>query len=156
MQHDSQEAVDKGHGRLEIRRRWVITDPEVLAWIQAAHRWPGIAGIGRAQTERRLRDRTTVGTRLYVLSRPLSTQAVGEALRSHRGIEHHVHWVLDVSFGEGQSRIRQGAAAENAAILRRIALNVIGQHPWKRASLKARRLIASWNDTYRRQLLQAL
>jgi predicted transposase YbfD/YdcC len=156
VQHDYQQAVDKGHGRLEIRRRWVITDPEVLAWLQAEHHWPGLAAIGWVQTERRLVDRTTVGTRVYLLSQPLAAQALGEAVRSHWGIENQVHWVLDVSFGEDQSRMRRGAAAENAAILRRIALNVIRQHPWKRYSIKARRLMAGWNDTYRLKLLLGL
>lgn len=154
--HDAQAAVDKGHGRLEIRRRWVITDPDVLAWLQAEHHWPGLAAIGMVQTERRLADATTIGTRYYLLSRPLSAQALGEAVRGHWGIENQVHWVLDVSFGEDQSRIRQGVAAENAAILRRIALNVLRHHPWKRYSIKARRLIAGWNDAYRLQLLRAL
>ena len=156
VQHDYQHAVDKGHGRLEIRRRWVITDPDVLAGVQAEHHWPGLAALGWVQTERRLGDRTTVGTRVYLLSRPLSAQALGEAVRSHWGIENQVHWVLDVSFGEDQSRMRHGAAAENAAILRRIALNVIRQHPWKRYSIKARRLMAGWNDAYRLTLLLGL
>jgi hypothetical protein len=61
-----------------------------------------------------------------------------------------------VSFGEDQSRIRRGLAAENAALLRRIALNVIRQHPWKRYSIKARRLMAGWNDAYRLELLTGL
>jgi predicted transposase YbfD/YdcC len=155
-QHDTDEAVDKGHGRLEIRRRWVISDPDVLAWVQAEHAWPGLGAIGMVQTERRLADATTVGTRYYLLSRPLSARALGEAVRSHWGIENQVHWVLDVSFGEDQSRIRRGVAAENAALLRRIALNVVRHHPWKRYSIKARRLIAGWNDAYRLQLLGGL
>jgi predicted transposase YbfD/YdcC len=154
--HDAQEAVDKGHGRLEIRRRWVITDPDVLAWVQAEHDWPGLTAIGMVQTERRSAEATTIGTRYYLLSRPLSARALGEVVRGHWGIENQVHWVLDVSFGEDRSRIRRGVAAANAALLRRIALNVIRQHPWKRYSIKARRLIAAWNDAYRLQLLQAL
>jgi predicted transposase YbfD/YdcC len=156
VQHDAHEAVDKGHGRLEIRRRWVITDADVLAWLQAAHAWPGLGAIGMVQTERRLGDATTIGTRYYLLSRPLSARALGEAVRSHWGIENQVHWVLDVSFGEDHSRIRRGVAAENAALLRRIALNVVRLHPWKRYSIKARRLIAGWNDAYRLQLLGGL
>jgi predicted transposase YbfD/YdcC len=156
VHHDYHQAVDKGHGRLEIRRRWVITDPDVLAWLQAEHHWPGLAAIGLVQTERRRADATTAGTRYYLLSRPLSARTLGEAARSHWGIENQVHWVLDVSFGEDRSRIRRGVAAENAAILRRIALNVIRQHPWKRYSIKARRLIAGWNDAYRLELLMGL
>jgi len=156
VQHDAQASVGKGHGRLEIRRRWVISDADVLAWRQAAHAWPGLAAIGMVQTERRLADTTTIGTRSYLLSQPLTAQALGEAVRSHWGIENQVHWVLDMSFGEDQSRIRRGVAAENAARLRRIALNVVRHHPWKRYSIKARRLIAGWNDAYRRSLLKGL
>jgi predicted transposase YbfD/YdcC len=156
VQHDTHTAVDKGHGRLEIRRRWVISDPDVLAWLQQAHAWPGLVAIGMVQTERRFPDTSTVGTRYYLLSRPLSAQALGEAVRSHWGIENQVHWVLDVSFGEDQSRIRRGAAAENAAILRRIALNVVRHHPRKRLSIRTRRLVAGWDDTYLRELLMGI
>lgn len=63
VQHDAHTTVDKGHGRLEIRRRWLITDPDVLDWIQTAHAWPGLRAIGMVQTERRLAQTTTVGTR---------------------------------------------------------------------------------------------
>jgi predicted transposase YbfD/YdcC len=156
VQHDAHTAVDKGHGRLELRRRWVITDPDVLAWLQAAHAWPGLAALGMVQTERRLAGTTTVGTRYYLLSRPLSAQALGEAVRSHWGIENQVHWVLDVTFGEDQSRIRRGAAAENAAILRRIALNVVRHHPRQRLSIRTRRLVAGWDDAYLLELLTGL
>jgi len=154
--HDADTDVDKGHGRLEIRRRWVITDPADLAWLQSAHHWPGLAAIGMVQTERRLAQTTTVGTRYYLLSRELSARALGEAVRSHWGIANQVHWVLDVEFGEDRSRIRQGAAAENMALLRRIVLHVVRQHPRQRHSIRTRRLIASWDDTYLRQLLQGI
>lgn len=156
VQHDAHTAVDKGHGRLELRRRWVITDCDILAWVQAAHGWPGLAALGMVQTERRLADTTTIGTRYYLLSRPLSAQALGEAVRSHWGIENQVHWVLDVTFGEDLSRIRRGAAAENAAILRRIALNVVRHHPRQRLSIRTRRLVAGWDDAYLHELLTGL
>jgi predicted transposase YbfD/YdcC len=154
--HDADADLDKGHGRLEVRHRWVITDPAYLAWLQQAHRWPGLAAIGMVQTERRLAQTTTLGTRYYLLSRELSARQLGEAVRSHWGIENQVHWVLDVEFGEDQSRIRQGAAAENMAVLRRIALNVVRQHSRQRHSIRTRRLIAGWDDTYLRQLLHGI
>ncbi len=101
-------------------------------------------------------NRTPVGTRVYLLSRPLSAQALGEAVRSHWGIENQVHWVLDVSFGEDRSRIRAGAAAENAAILRRIALNLVRHHPTQRLSIRSRRLLAGWDDQYLLTLLRGI
>ena len=156
--HDADTDVDKGHGRLEVRRRWAITDPDYLAWLQHAHHWPGLEAIGMVQTERRLAEAetTTLGTRYYLLSRPLTARELGAAVRSHWGIENQVHWVLDVEFGEDQSRIRQGAAAENMALLRRIALNLVRQHPRQRHSIRTRRLLASWDDAYLRQLLQGI
>lgn len=77
-------------------------------------------------------------------------------MRSHWGIENQVHWVLEVAFGEDRSRIRQGAAAEAMAILRRIALNVVRAHPRKRYSLRTRRLLASWDHAYLLELLMGL
>jgi predicted transposase YbfD/YdcC len=153
VEHDLHRSVDKGHGRLEIRQQWVISDPHVRAWVHAAHAWPGLAAIGLVQTEHRPAEATTSGTRSSLGSRPLSAQRLGEALRSHWGVENPVPWVLDVTVREDQRRIRQGAAAENAAIVRRSALTVVRHHPAKRSSLTARRLIAGWNDAYLLQLL---
>lgn len=153
VHHTADAVVDKGHGRLELRRRWVITDPDVLAWVQETHHWPGLQGIGMVQTERRLADRTTIGTRTYLLSRPRTARALGEAVRSHWGIENQVHWVLDMTFHEDQSRIRQGAAATNMSVLRHIALNVVRHHPRKRLSIRTRRLVAGWDAAYLLELL---
>lgn len=73
-------------------------------------------------------------------------------MRSHWGIENQVHWVLDVSFGEGASRIRKGAAPENVSVLRRIAMNLVRQDE-RRGSLRQRRKRAGWDDTYRKEIL---
>jgi hypothetical protein len=65
-----------------------------------------------------------------------------------------VHWVLDVTFREDQSRIRQGRAAENFVVLRHLALNLLQAHPTKRRlSIKARRLKAGWDNNYLLQVL---
>lgn len=147
--------VDKGHGRLETRHHAVLTDPEVLAWLQERHHWPGLAAIGRVEAERRLEGRVEQDTRDYLLSQPLPAAAFGEAVRSHWGIENRVHWVLDMAFREDQSRIRQGYAAENFVVLRHLALNLLQRHPTKRrASLKGRRLRAGWDRHYLLEVLR--
>ncbi len=152
--HTADAAVDKGHGRLEVRRRWVITDPAVIAWLHAGHQWPGLQAVGLVETERRLAERTTIGRRYYRLSRSLHARDLGEAVRSHWGIENQVHWVLDVTFHEDQSRIRQGAAAAHMSVLRHIALNVVRHHPRKRLSIRTRQLVAGWDDASLLQLLR--
>lgn len=152
VKHDQAQTVDKGHGRIEIRRHWVIDDRECLEWVQSEHKWPGLQAIGMVEAERRIGTERQVETRYYVLSRRLSAQGFGEAVRSHWGIENQVHWVLDMAFREDQSRIREGVAAENFVVLRHIALNLLKQHP-KRLSIRGKRLKAGWDNSFLLQVL---
>jgi len=154
--HDVAQTVDKGHGRIETRRAWVLTDADHLAWLQAVHAWPGLAAVGRVEAERRIGATRTVECRYYLLSRPLAAAAFGAAVRSHWGIENQVHWVLDVVFHEDLSRIRAGAAAENMAVLRQIALAALRHTEVKRLSIKTKRLKAGWDHAFLLHLLRAL
>jgi predicted transposase YbfD/YdcC len=95
----------------------------------------------------------------------MGADTFGAAVRSHWGIENQVHWVLDVIISgssqhavthgshEDQSRIRAGHAAENFAVLRHIALNLLRQATTKRKSVKGRRLKAAWDADYPLQVL---
>jgi predicted transposase YbfD/YdcC len=148
--------IEKGHGRIEVRRVQVIPDPDVLAWLQDQHHWPGLHAIGRIEEERRIGSSRTRENRYYLLSKTLSAQAFGAAVRSHWGIENRLHWVLDVTFHEDTSRIRDGYAAENFAVLRHLALNLLQHHPAKRRSLKGKRLKAAWDTDFLLQVLTAI
>jgi predicted transposase YbfD/YdcC len=153
---DHERTVTKGHGRLEIRRHTVIADPDTLTWLHDEYHWPGLAAIGMVQAERRIGAARSTESRYYLLSRVLSAKDFGAVVRSHWGIENQVHWTLDVSFGEDQSRIRQGYAAENFVVLRHLALNLLRHHHDKRLSIHAKRLKAGWDDAYLLQILQGL
>ena len=90
----------------------------------------------------------------YFLSSCRDDPAVlGAAIRAHWSIENAVHWVLDVTFREDDSRVRDRTAARNLALLRKIALNLIGRDRSSTASVRARRKRAAWNDDYMFQLL---
>ena len=80
-------------------------------------------------------------------------QVLAQAIRRHWSIENNLHWVLDVIFREDDSRIRDPVAVRNFALLRKIALNLVSQDPSTKASLRAKRKKAAWNDAYMQQLL---
>jgi predicted transposase YbfD/YdcC len=71
-------------------------------------------------------------------------ERLASLVRGHWGIENQLHWSLDMTFGEDHSRIRQGHAAENAGLLRRLALSILKQDTWYSNSLRGKRLRAGW------------
>jgi len=149
VQHTTDTQSGKAHGRLERRQATVITDATILQWLQDHHHWPGLHAIARIEAERRFPDGThTNETRYYVLSTALSAASCNRAVRTHWGIENQAHWILDMAFADDQSRVRVGHGAENFAILRRLALNVIRQDHSKHGGVKARRLQAGWDTAY--------
>jgi predicted transposase YbfD/YdcC len=146
---DHWQQVNKGHGRLETREHWVLADPQVLTYLQEATPWPGLRALGVVEAERRWADgHSEREARYYLLSTPLSAQRFGEAVRTHWGIENQVHWLLDMAFREDESRVRVGHAAENFAVLRRLALHLLQQEPTARCGIKAKRLKAGWSHDY--------
>lgn len=140
--------VDKGHGRLERRRCWAIADPEVIAYLDAERRWPGLQSVVMVKTQRTTGDSVGAQTRYYLSSLPAQAKRLNTIVRDHWRIENHLHWVLDVAFDEDQSRVRTGYADQNFALLRRMALGLLKQDRHSKLGVKGKRLKAGWDDAY--------
>ncbi len=154
--HDYWATVAKGHGRIETRRYWTLSDPELLAYLNHGSAWAGLRAIGLVERERRIGATVTVETRHYLLSGAGGAATFGHAVRSHWGIENRVHWVLDVAFREDESRVRVGDGAENRAVLRHFALNLLRQERTAQGSLATKRFRAALDDTYLLTVLTGL
>lgn len=115
-------------------------------------RLPGAACLIRAITEVEAAGRKRSATQYFISSRTLNADAAAEAFREHWAIENRLHWVLDVTFGDEQSRLPKGHGARNMAIVRNFTLNLV-RSATDRRSLKSRRKLAGWGTTYLQTIL---
>jgi predicted transposase YbfD/YdcC len=142
--------LDKGHGRIEQR---TVTVSREVDWLGGERRFPGelrlpgVATIIRVASRAELADRGRFETRYYISSASLTAARAAEAVRSHWAIENRLHWVLDVTFGEDQSRLRKGHGARNMAVVRHFAINLL-RTVHDKVSIRLRRKRAGWEPAY--------
>lgn len=144
------QTVEKDHGRLEIRRYY---QSDRLDWFADRGQWEGLRSVGMVESQREVAGQTTVERRYYLSSLPLGVETFARAVRSHWGVENNVHWIMDVTFREDQSRARTGYAAENLATLRRMALNLLRREKTRKRGIRGKQLNAGWDHPYLLRLL---
>lgn len=151
IEHEYHQTVESGHGRIEIRRYWLMGEVEHLI---NAEKWQGLKRVGMVESERRLPGQApSLERRYYLLSLDGDVHRFATAVRSHWGIENQLHWVLDVAFQEDDSRIRKDHAPENLSLIRHIAVGLLSQDKSTKAGIKAKRLKAGWDNRYLLDLL---
>ena len=117
-----------------------MDDPEQLSWLETRLDWPGLRSIGMVESRRRIGERESLVPRYRISSLDSDAQRLLQATWSNLwGIENSVHCALDLSFRQDESRVRAGHAAENLAILRHMALNLLRQDRTSKTCIKARR-----------------
>src|SRR5258708_3013852 len=114
-----------------------------------------LQGIGMVRAERRMGQEVTREARYYLLSFP-GVKTFAHAVRSHWGIENCVHWVLDMASREDESRIREGHAQENLAVLRHLTLNLLRREKTAHVGIKVKRLKAAWDTNYLQRILETV
>jgi predicted transposase YbfD/YdcC len=150
VQHDRYEAEEYGHGRHEKRCYEVIYEPE---GIRDEKEWAGLCVIGHCDSERTEGGQTSCEDRYFIGSKRAGAQYYGRALRGHWRVENCLHWQLDVTFREDDSRIRERNAAQNFALLRRVALGLLRNHPGK-GSVATKRFSAALDEKFLEDVIQ--
>jgi predicted transposase YbfD/YdcC len=140
--------VDAGHGRIEIRRCYLST---CLDTLPNPSRWAGIKSIGMVESERHINGKTSIERRHFI-STLTQVKSFGAAVRKHWEIENSLHWVLDVTFREDESRIRTGFAHANFNIFRQLAINLLKRES-SHSSIKRKRFKATLSDAFRKTVI---
>lgn len=152
MQMDFHRTTHKTSGRIEVRQCWVVSDPVAFEYIRHYEGWPDLHSIIRVERERRDGGHITHDTAYYISSLTADAATILDATQHHWAIENSFHWVLDVTFAEDDSRIRSGESAENMAVLRAVALNLLKQDTSK-SSLRQKRFRAAMDNDFLLHLL---
>jgi predicted transposase YbfD/YdcC len=146
--------VDGGHGRREIRRVWSTAVPEGL---EACARWPGLASLVMGESVRQCGEKESGEQRYYISALVGGTDAdaqrANRVIRTHWEIDNRVHWVLDVAMGEESHRTRQGESAQNLALIRKLALNLLRQEASVHSGIAAKQKRAGWDQEYLLKIL---
>lgn len=157
LDHDTFTTTDKGHGRRETRTYTIIKNPQTLTEKEL---WKDLRVIGMCESTRIVGNSETAPesvtesteVRFFIGSRDASAKTYGTALRGHWGIENTLHWQLDVGFGEDENRVSKRNGAENLALVRRLALSLLKQHPSKQ-SIACKRLNAALDTAFLEEVL---
>jgi predicted transposase YbfD/YdcC len=138
--------VDGGQGRIETRTVW---STEALEGLRAGERWPGLTTLVLVESTRQVAAPERMERRSYISALPGTTDQEAKrwsgVMRTHGEIETRVHWVLDVAMGEDANRTRAGESAQNLALIRKLALQLLRRETSVPVGIAAKQKRAGWD-----------
>ena len=139
--------IDADHGRIESREIEVADTQELEGLIDP--QWQKLKSIIRVKSQRIEANKTTDEERFYISSLPyMESTKILKAIRSHWQVENNLHWSLDVTFREDQSRIRQENAAINYSWMRKFALGLLKKETSLKVSIRRKQRKALIDPSY--------
>ena len=153
IQHSAYHTREQAHGRSEIRHYLMLTDIDER--VDPNRKWQNLKSVGLVESVRTVDGKTTVETRYYISSIPNNAKLFGQSVRSHWGIENSLHWILDVALNEDNCRIRKDNAPENFAVMRRLAVNLLGREKSNKRGVKNKQFLAAMDNEYLTKVLAA-
>lgn len=152
VSHRYYKTHETNHGRKDDRHYYLAKLPDDFGF---KRHWPDVRAIGMTLRITEAADGTkTSDLRYFIVSRYMSGEHFARAVRNHWSIENSLHWVLDVTFNEDQSRARERHLADNLSWLRRFGISLLKQHP-KQDSIKGKSQVAGWNNEFLLEVLAA-
>jgi len=147
LEYSYAESVEKDHGRIETRRCWSVSDVD---WLHHKEEWKGLRSICAVEAERVevVTQKQSRETRYFISSLESDAKGLMKAVRKHWAVENSLHWVSDVAFREDHCQIRKDNGAENFAMLRHIALNLLKRERTSKVGVKIKRNKAGWDNNY--------
>ena len=149
------ETTDADHGRVELRRHWIVGD---IAWLRESHpQWPDLTSIAMIEAVREEPGKpASRQTRFYIGSITPDAIEFARAARQHWSIENGLHWVLDVIFREDECRIRTRNGPASFATIRHMTLNLLHRaKTTKKRSIRVKRGLAALDETFLQDILMA-
>ncbi|EDQ00260.1 hypothetical protein KT99_07533 [Shewanella benthica KT99] len=126
------------------------------SWLNNKYQWVGLKSIIKVTSDvhEKTTGKETTETRWYISSLDLNAEQALSSVRNHWQVES-MHWVLEMTFREDESRIRKGRGPLAFNVMRKIAMTVFKQEQTKRASIVAKKKMAGLDDEYRSTLLES-
>ena len=153
--YDYAKKVNKAHGRIETRECWVTSDPEYLNFIDPDGSWQKLRSLVIIKATREKEGETSSQIRYFISSVEGGATGMMHFVRQHWEVENKLHWSLDMSFREDDSRVRIGHAPENLALIRKMALNLLRLNKSKKCGAKTKRMLCAVDTNFLLEILNS-